>query len=210
MAEEKKTNVFDKILDREKVKEKVKNKVKTIQTGELKQSVDKSVDRWLDVLEGVGNGKTYRQAMLDAGYSERKANHPKRVLDSKGFKILIDEIFPEEAVKTMWYEWLNHQETIVIKNENGIEVKPTGQKSKIAWEAFKKMLDIRERAMLNDQKIQSYEKVEGAKIQLNLLELNQRAEEVGKRFLESETPKAEIENEIKITSAPNFEDLENN
>lgn len=41
------------------------------------------------------NGGSFRLAMLKAGYSEKMANNPKRLTESKGFKELVEEYIPD-------------------------------------------------------------------------------------------------------------------
>jgi phage terminase small subunit len=50
------------------------------------------------VVEGLVAGKTAKQSMLDAGYSENYASQPSNMEKKKSFQELLDEVLPEDFV----------------------------------------------------------------------------------------------------------------
>lgn len=83
------------------------------------------------VLEGIIEGKSQEQAMLDAGYSKSYSRNFYRIAQSRSWKELLEDLYPDEYVAEQLSSLMNARKLILYDF-------PTGTKD----ESIKKMFSV--------------------------------------------------------------------
>jgi len=88
--------------------------------------------------------KSTGQILRESGYSDSVASAPENVLDTKGFREVLNEIAPDDYVANKLQEYLELEE-VVVKNtgEGDFESVPTGQPHKDRLRAIDMLLKVK-------------------------------------------------------------------
>jgi hypothetical protein len=80
------------------------------------------------VLDILGdNGGNLRDAITRAGYSQKYADNPQRLLNTQTWREIMDETFPDSMLAVKHRQLLEKEEIVILKKKNKIEIVRTGE-----------------------------------------------------------------------------------